>query len=359
MFLKNCWYMAAWDYELNDGKLLPRMLLGERVLLYRGESGTVAALNDRCPHRGALLSDGRLEGDSVRCMYHGIKFERSGKCLEIPGQEMIPPKVRVRGYPTVESDHIIWIWMGDPAKADPALVPSLPYLSDPAWKGIPAYLHYDASYLLIVDNLSDFSHLAFVHTNTLGGSEEYAYVTHPTLERLELGFRTERWHLGAEPPPFHKKVIRDKTSKLDRRNIATMKIPGIFDMATLFVPAGQGQAGDYSGAREYRNCQFMTPESERTTHFFWSYLNNFEGNNAAISRSLLNSLIEGFMEDKAIIERQQRTLEEDPGFQMLAIRADGPLAHFRHVLEKLLAAEQAGSAPSEKSVTAVAANAIT
>jgi len=346
MFLKNCWYVAALDDELIDGKLLSRTLLGENVLLYRGESGNVIALNDRCPHRGALLSKGRLEGDGVRCMYHGIKYDGTGKCVQIPGQDMIPPKLKVRGYPVVERSHFIWVWMGDAAKADPALIIDLPYLSDPNWKGIPAYLHYDANYLLIVDNLSDFSHLAFVHTKTLGGSEEYAFVTKPTVvERLERGFRVERWHLDSDPPPFHKKVIRNKSVKVDRRNIATMVIPGIFTMETLFAPAGQGaQAGNVAGAKEYRNCQFMTPETERTTHFFWSYLNNFEGEDSTISLSLLDSLIEGFMEDKEIIERQQKTLEEDPKFQMLAILADAPLAHFRRILDRLLNAEQDGVA---------------
>jgi vanillate O-demethylase monooxygenase subunit len=345
MFLKNCWYVAALDHELIDGKLLSRTLLGEHVLLYRGESGNVVALNDRCPHRGALLSRGRLEGDGVRCMYHGIKYDGSGKCVQIPGQDMIPPKLKVRSYPVAERSHFIWVWMGEAAKADPALILDLPYLSDPNWKGIPAYLHYDANYLLIVDNLSDFSHLAFVHTKTLGGSEEYAFVTKPTvIERLERGFRVERWHVDSDPPPFHKKVIRDKAGKVDRRNIATMVIPGIFTMETLFAPAGRGaQAGDDAAeAKEYRNCQFMTPETDRTTHFFWSYLNNFEGEDSTISRSLLDSLIEGFMEDKEIIERQQKTLDEDPSFQMLAILADAPLAHFRRVLGKLIEAEADG-----------------
>ncbi len=346
MFLKNCWYVAALDHELLDGRLLSRRLLGEHVLLFRGESGKVFALNDRCPHRGALLSRGRLEGDAVRCMYHGIKYDSSGKCVQIPGQDMIPPKLRVPGYPVVERSHFVWIWMGEAAKADPALIVDLPYLHDPGWKGIPAYLHYDANYLLIVDNLSDFSHLAFVHTGTLGGSEEYAFVSKPTaVERQERGFRVERWHLNSEAPPFHSKVIRDKSANLDRRNIATMLVPGIFTMETLFAPSGQGaQQGNFAGAREYRNCQFMTPETERTTHFFWSYLNNFEGEDTTISRSLLNSLIEGFMEDKAIIERQQKTLDEDPGFQMLAILADAPLAHFRRVLGKLIDTERAGEA---------------
>ena len=118
MFLKNCWYVAGWDHELIDGKLLNRTLLNEHVLIYRGESGKVVAMSDRCPHRGALLSQGRLEGDAVRCMYHGIKFDGSGKCVQIPGQDMIPPKMRVRTYPIHESGHLVWIWMGDPAKAD-------------------------------------------------------------------------------------------------------------------------------------------------------------------------------------------------------------------------------------------------
>jgi phenylpropionate dioxygenase-like ring-hydroxylating dioxygenase large terminal subunit len=348
MFLRNCWYVAALDHELIDGKLLSRMVLGEHVLLYRGESGRLVALNDRCPHRGALLSRGRMEGDAVRCMYHGIKFNDAGACVQIPGQDMIPPKLRVRSYPIEQRSHFIWIWMGDPALADPALIVDLPYLREPGWKGIPAYLHYDANYLLIVDNLSDLSHLAFVHTKTLGGSEEYAYESAPkAIERLERGFRVERWHRNSDVPPFHRKVVREKNAKVDRRNIATMLVPGIFTMETLFAPAGQGgDQGKLTDVKEYRNCQFMTPETERTTHFFWSYLNNYEGDDSTISRSLLDSLVEGFMEDKAIIERQQRTLEEDPNFQMLAILADAPLAHFRRVLGKLIEAEQGAGSPT-------------
>jgi len=343
IFLRNSWYVAAWNHELIDGRKLARTILERPVVIYRGTSGRVVALDDRCCHRAAPLSMGRIEGDDIRCMYHGMKFEPGGKCIQIPGQDMIPPKLRVPHYPVVERGPFVWIWMGEAAQADPALIVDLPYLHDPQWKGIPAYLHYDANYLLIVDNLSDFSHLAFVHTRTLGGSEEYAYVSKPTaIERLERGFRVERWHLNSDSPPFHQKVIQDKTAKVDRRNIATMLVPGIFTMETLFAPAGEGKDAR-TGVREYRNCQFMTPETESTTHFFWSYLNNFEGEDSTISRSLLNSLIEGFMEDKAIIERQQQTFEEDPGFQPLAILADAPLAHFRRTLEKLIDAERASS----------------
>ena len=239
-FLTNCWYVAAWDHELIDGKLLARTILEKPVLLYKGDSGRAVALDNRCAHRGAKLSNGRLEGDSIRCMYHGLKFDPSGRCVQIPGQDNIPPKLGVRSYPVVERDHLVWIWMGDPALADPALIVDIPYLRDPAWRGVPDYMHYKANYLLIVDNLSDFAHLAFVHTKTLGGSEEYAFKTKPVaIERLERGFRVERWHMNAPPPPFHRKVVRGD-APIDRRNIGTMYVPGIFFLESLFAPAGSG-----------------------------------------------------------------------------------------------------------------------
>lgn len=342
IFLENCWYVAAWDHELIDGKKLARTILEKPILLYKGESGRVVALDDRCCHRGAPLSMGRIEGDCVRCMYHGMKFDASGKCVQIPGQEMIPPKLGVRSYPVVERDHLVWIWMGDADQADPALIIDYPPLREPGWRGIPAYLHYDASWLLIVDNLSDFAHLAFVHTNTLGGSEEYAYTTKPVaVERLARGFRVERWHMNSDAPPFHRKVIPNKDDKLDRRNIGHMHIPGIFFLESLFAPAGAGaEKGNLEGARQYRNCQFMTPETRRTTHFFWNYLHDFDLDNPNIALSLRDSLLEGFMEDKAIIEAQQKLLDAEPDFKLLAIGADAALSHFRWTLGKLIEEER-------------------
>ena len=232
--------------------------------------------------------------------------------------------------------------MGDPALADPSLIVDYEPLHDPAWRGMPAYMHYDANWLLIVDNLSDFAHLAFVHTKTLGGSEEYAYQTRPlNIERLADGFRVERWHMNSDPPPFHKKVIADKTAKVDRRNIGRMLVPGIFFLESMFAPAGTGaEKGNIAGARQYRNCQFMTPETRRTTHFFWNYLHNFDLDDPNIALSLCNSLREGFMEDKAIIEAQQKLFDREPDTTLLAIAADAPLAHFRRVFGQRLAAEQ-------------------
>ena len=282
IFLRNCWYVAAWNHELIDGRKLARTILERPVVIYRGASGRVVALDDRCCHRAAPLSMGRIEGDDIRCMYHGMKFEPGGKCIQIPGQDMIPPKLGVRSYPVVERYNLIWIWMGDIEKADPNLIVDYPPLADPKWRGLPGYMHYKANWLLIVDNLSDFAHLAFVHTHTLGGSEEYAYKTKPVaIEKLDDGFRVERWHMSADPPPYHCKVIANKTDKIDRRNIGRMIVPGIFLLDTMFAPAGQGaeKGVQVPGTRQYRNAQFMTPETRSTTHFFWNYLHDFDLDN--------------------------------------------------------------------------------
>ena len=279
IFLKNCWYVAAWDHELIDGAKLARTILEKPVVLYQGESGRVVAMEDRCCHRGAPLSMGRIEGDCIRCMYHGMKYDPSGKLHPDPGPGRDPGQARRAQLsggrarpPGLDLD-------GRPgARRSESLIVDYEPLHDPAWRGMPAYMHYDANWLLIVDNLSDFAHLAFVHTKTLGGSEEYAYQTRPlNIERLADGFRVERWHMNSDPPPFHKKVIADKTAKVDRRNIGRMLVPGIFFLESMFAPAGTGaEKGNIAGARQYRNCQFMTPETRRTTHFFWNYLHNFD-----------------------------------------------------------------------------------
>ena len=118
--------------------------------------------------------------------------------------------------------------------------------------------------------------------------------------------------MDAEVPPFHRKVTRSD-ARIDRWNVGTMHIPGIFFLESGFAPAGSGiERGDISQARQYRNCQFFTPETAKTTHFFWNYLHNWNIDDPTIALSLHDSMVEGFHEDKAIIEQQQRTFDADP-----------------------------------------------
>jgi vanillate O-demethylase monooxygenase subunit len=130
-FLWNCWYAAAWENEIEDGKALARTFLEKPIVIFRGESGGYTALDNRCCHRAAPLSSGRIEGDCIRCMYHGMKYDTTGKCVEIPGQDKISDVHRVHSYPIVEKGHLLWIWMGDPERADENDIPHYEPLDDP------------------------------------------------------------------------------------------------------------------------------------------------------------------------------------------------------------------------------------
>ena len=95
-FIRNCWYVVAWEHEIAADALFSRTVIGEPLLLFRTSDGAVVALEDRCCHRLAPLSKGRKEGDCVRCGYHGLKFDAGGQCVEVPGLDSVPPEARVR-----------------------------------------------------------------------------------------------------------------------------------------------------------------------------------------------------------------------------------------------------------------------
>ena len=168
MFLRNYWYVAATDAEIGR-KPLARTILGEPIVFFRTEAGAPVAMEDRCAHRHLPLSMGKLVGDELQCHYHGLRFGTDGRCTRIPGQEQIPRGAKVKTYPVAERYHWIWIWMGDPALADPAAITDFHWLDDPNhWGAKSSYLHVEANWQLVVDNLLDLTHLAFVHDTTIG-----------------------------------------------------------------------------------------------------------------------------------------------------------------------------------------------
>ncbi len=337
MFIKNCWYVAAWSSEVVAGKPFARTLLDIPVVLWRDTKGNVIALNDRCSHRGAPLSTGRLEGDSIRCMYHGLRFDTKGHCFEIPAQERIPPGLDVAGYPVVEQHKWIWIWMGDPAKADLSKVPDNHYLDDPAWRSEEGYVHYDTNYLLIADNLLDLAHLSYVHATTLGGTDAIAKVN-PKIKLSDDGVHVERWVRNTVPAPFVQKV-RPYEVPVDRWLNYDFLLPGIFLMDSGGAPTGTGAPeGNRVDAAEFRSTQALTPESEDATHYFYSQPHNFLIDQPEITRAIHESVVKAFMEDHRMIHDQARNLRRPSNrdFKMGSIRADEALGKFRWLVQKRL-----------------------
>jgi phenylpropionate dioxygenase-like ring-hydroxylating dioxygenase large terminal subunit len=339
MFLKNCWYVAGWASEVSQHDCLARTLLNTPCVLWRDGTGKPIAFEDRCCHRGAPLSQGRREGDCIRCMYHGLKFDAVGTCVEIPGQDRIPPSLRVKTFPVVERSKWLWIWMGDVDKADPALIPDTHWLDDPAWRSLEGYMHYQANYLYVADNLLDLAHLPYLHPSTLGGTEDYAQ-NPPKTELRDRGVHVTRWALNTEPPVFVQKV-HPFPGKIDRWNIYDFVVPAIFIMDSGMAPAGSGAPdGNRIGAAEFHACHGLTPETENSTHYFYCHPHNFAIDQPEVTASIHQSVADAFEEDRAMIEAQGKNLAIDPTFQFGAIRSDEALSKFRWLMAKMIKEEQ-------------------
>jgi len=347
MWLRNCWYVIAWDHEIplaDSGDLFTRTVLGEPILVLRMDDGRIVALEDRCCHRLAPLSKGRREGNCVRCGYHGLKFDASGQCIEAPGMAMVPAKARVRAYPVVSHNRWVFIWMGEPSKADPALLPDNFSCDHPDWVNKPGYMHYDTPYLLICDNLLDFSHLSYVHEKTLGGSTAIAQAV-PAITMIDgprqQGIRVIRRVPNVPPPPFYLRM-RSFDSALDRWFDYEFQLPGTLLMHSGGRPVADAP-DDMRNAVRLHSCQSLTPETRESTHYFFQQSHPAGQGDASLSEGIFASLIAAFNEDRDMITAQYRNILRDPQAPMLPLAMDSALVQFRRLLAQRVAAESASA----------------
>jgi phenylpropionate dioxygenase-like ring-hydroxylating dioxygenase large terminal subunit len=335
-FLKNCWYVAAWDHEILADGLLQRTICGHSIVFYRTTEGLPVALDNKCCHRHAPLHLGRKEGDCVRCMYHGLKYDASGRCVEIPGQDTIPVKLAQRSFPVVQRKRWVWIWMGDPARADTTLIPDTFSMTDPAWRWKPSYLHFKANYLNIADNLLDFSHLSYVHENTFGGSPNIAQAK-PEVSRLDRGIRVSRPVRETAPAPYHRR-LGNFNGKVNRWFDYDFLVPGVLLLDAGVRPVEDAE-DDNARALRFHSCQAITPETEGSTHYFFMQAHAFALDDAVVTESIEQSQRAAFAEDKRILEGQQHMIDATPPSPMVNIVADKGLMQYRRLIDELIASE--------------------
>ena len=330
MWVRNCWYVIAWDHEISANALFTRTVLNEPILVYRTGAGELVAMQDRCCHRHAPLSRGRREGDCVRCGYHGLKFAPDGACVEAPGLANIPVKARVRTYPVVSHNKWVFVWMGEPALADPALLPDNFSCDHPDWRHKPGYVHYDTPYLLVCDNLLDFSHLSYVHEGTLGGSTAIAQAV-PKIEKVPRGIRVTRHVPDVPPSPFWKS-FQSFDRNVDRYFIYDFVLPGTLLMKSGGASVGQAEGDLRGGEVQLHSCQTLTPETETTTHYFFQQSHLATQGDDTITQRIYESLLVAFEEDRRMITAQYRNI--DPEAQMLPLAMDAALVQYRRLLQQ-------------------------
>lgn len=339
---RNMWWVAARSDEITD-QPLARWLLELPIVLYRTEDGTPVALDDRCPHRWAPLSQGRVEGEQIVCPYHGLRFGTDGICQHIPTQDTIPDTARVTSYPLRESGAFVWIWMGDPAEIDNHEPPvDMSYTTDPDWSVILGYYEVAANWILIRENVMDLTHIAHLHSDTFKQDD---WNNPPTVSKDgDVVMYEQEFDLAPLSPLFCHAMGLSETKPVKRVQKGTM--------ASLAVSFSDWMVHDPDpdpGARSdflMRGCHIVTPAERGHTHYYWGAAFDIADVSEDLQEQSRTGVVAAFDQDKKLLETMQMQIRKDPrqaNYPEVMMVADGAGMRARRVLLKKLAAERKNS----------------
>ena len=340
-YLSNAWYVAAWEDEVEAGAMFHRRILGDQILLVRDEAGVAHALRDRCPHRFAPLHRGKHHGDSIECAYHGLRFGLDGKCIFNPhGDGAIPANAKTRSYPVVAKDMLLWIWMGDPERADAAEIPDFVGLDPESYAINKGYLLTPANYELMTDNIMDLGHIEFLHEGLLGSEE----VSKGEIEVRQDGrvVFSNRLVRNEILPPALEALFESGGKPVDRWLDVRWHAPANMHLTVGVTPAGSPPRV----GRESPGVHLMTPETESTTHYFWATARDFRRDDAQLHEALGDGLRYAFEhQDKPMIEAVEDNMDGGDFWALrpVVIACDAGAIRARHLLRKLISEEQAAA----------------
>jgi vanillate O-demethylase monooxygenase subunit len=333
---KNCWWVAAHGSELGEKPIL-RWVLELPVALYRTADGSPAALHNRCPHRWAPLSMGEVQGDRLVCPYHGLQFGSDGQCLKVPTQDAVPPAIRVRAFPVRERYGFIWVWTGDIAKADPALIPDMPFLEDPEARTVWGYKVAGANYMQLKENVLDLTHFAFLHAKSLGITDwdrppevETTATTVTYLQKFEMKPLAPVYAVPAGKP-IGKLANRDNCGRFASPAVNYGAVnchdpkpePGGLEHFSLYI------------------IHLTTPVSIAKTHYYWAMARDHGPPFDVEATRALSDIV--FGEDIAMAEAMQsmaqRSVDQDEAKEF-SVAADRAAIEARRRILAMVKAEQ-------------------
>jgi phenylpropionate dioxygenase-like ring-hydroxylating dioxygenase large terminal subunit len=344
-FPRNQWYVAAFGREI-EHDLFSRTVCGESILFWRTESGAVTAMSDRCVHRRFPLSEApsHLSGDAVVCGYHGFTYGADGVCVAVPGQTRVPRSARLRSYPVVEQDSFVWVWIGDPDRADASCIPRAPWLDMAGWTAVSGMEPLTARYSLLVDNLLDLSHETYLHGGYIG-TPEVADTPITTEVDEEAGIVYVSRHMDdAACPPFYA-----RSTGIEGRIVRWQDIeftpPCLYKLHSRVAPVGVLPEADGTDPRGFHVevVYALTPETETTTHDFWAVARDFALEDGSVSDFLRESNRTVVRQDVTALDALERVIATEPAaYQELSINIDtGGLAARRMIEAQVRAGEAA------------------
>lgn len=336
MFIYNAWYVVAFSEEITR-KPMKRTVLGEDMVLYRRSDDSVVALADRCAHRGYPLSAGTVIEDRIRCGYHGYEYGADGVCTRVPGQDRIPERARVRHFPVAEQYRWVWVWTGDPDRAEEVPVPDTHWMVDQEWDRVTHQRLFQSSAELIHDNLLDLTHEAFLHEDSIG--DEAVYENGVTVEVDGSVVSVDRFMPQCHPSPLFEKA--SGLSLVDRWHTTVFHMPSLHVIHAGVVEPGGTREDGYL----LRVLNGITPVTEDTAWYFYAFCRNFRVGDEELNGVLKDSLGKVLREDEVALALQQKSVESRPESEPdVLVAQDAGVAKARRLLSKMRTSEarQAG-----------------
>lgn len=339
-FLKDVWYIAGWSNELGPGKHLARTIADTPVVIYRDENGELAALYDRCPHRFAPLSNGKIVNGVVECGYHGLRFDRTGACVGNP-HGPISRYLAVDAYAVHERHGFIWLWLGEPSKADPDRIADMSAVrQEPAESYFSGYLPVRAHHLLLVDNILDLSHADYLHQAELGSGGTMSR-SRPHIEEGE-DWVMAQWFVTNEDKgvAILRAELDDPTALVDMWTEVRWHTSGAVMLKVGITPTGESRE---RGVHTHV-VHAMTPETATSTHYFYSVWRNYKQQSAEYSRMMQQAVRHAFEnEDKPMMEAQQRVIGAGDFMKLKPglLPIDAASTRARRLFDRAVAAESA------------------
>ena len=289
--LRNRWYGIAGSHEITD-QPVGVMRLGERLVLWRDEEGTVRAVEDRCPHRGIALSIGSVADGNLRCRYHGVEVDRDGVVLRVPAFPECPMVGRkmIGSYPTFEHYQMVWAWFGDDAHPEPAPLELPEELTSPDWSG-PLHTNvWKGHYQYVYDNIADPMHGSYLHGTT------YMQERGSRVDRVKLAETAQGFELFREG---QRDTSFDWMEFVDTGEIIYMR-------ARIGFPPGGGPGGPLCIVF----C--VTPVDETETKIFAYRFRNVSGWQSDLYHFMYKHRFRAFMD--AVLAQDEMALAAMPAW---------------------------------------------
>jgi phenylpropionate dioxygenase-like ring-hydroxylating dioxygenase large terminal subunit len=328
----NCWYVVATSDEVGRS-LLARRALDTPVVLYRGQDGVVVALEDRDAHRPYPLSLGRLDGDHVVSGYTGFVYDRTGRCVHVPTQDLVPYGARVRAFPVHEDGTFVWVWFGEPAVAELRSPPRTPWLQDPAWATLGDQWETEANFLLLHENFADITHVAVVDP----------YISPPVLrsappplevEVSESSVSFSRTYAAAPIAGWHAQLLG-----LPPEAAHVQRESGTFVGPGLWVDQWDVEPGsDVETRREAATFRFthaVTPIGPARTRHVWRVSRNFSPGPES-DQALRPMFTEYYRRVQAILQTMQSVLDADGPRDEVNVSADAVAIQVRRIIRRMI-----------------------